>query len=180
MRPVSTIIAACCLLATTAPLHAADDLVEIMLADKLDEARGYCLDIAGGKGKNAPLDQGLQAHTCYHYTGGILEDQGFEKALIGEGRFRIPYFDVCMAVPSVEAGAPIDLGPCADTDTQKFTLQDNGHLVAASDPNLCITVSATEKREGRGGTPIHVMRPLTLQPCADAETAYQTWELNTL
>lgn len=61
-----------------------------MLSSNLDEARGYCLDIAGGKGANAPLDKGLQAHTCYHYTGGILEDQGFDAALISEGEFRIP------------------------------------------------------------------------------------------
>lgn len=38
----------------------AEKLVEVMLADKLDEPRGYCLDIAGGKGKNAPWIRGYR------------------------------------------------------------------------------------------------------------------------
>ncbi len=160
------------------PAQASDDLVEVMLKDRLDEARGYCLDIAGGKGKRAPLDKGLQAHTCYNYTGGILEDQGFDPALIEKGQFKIPYFNVCMAVPAVEAGAAIVLEPCSDAETQKFTLESSGKLVAQSNANLCITVNSTEKREGRGGTPIHVMRPLTLEPCDQAKKAYQTWSLN--
>ncbi|MBG6200151.1 hypothetical protein IWQ48_001269 [Labrenzia sp. EL_13] len=159
------------------PAQSAGNLVEVQLTDRLDDARGYCLDIAGGRGKNAPLDSGLQAHTCYNYTGGILEDQGFDADLIGKGEFRIPYFDVCMTVPSVEAGAPIVLGSCTGTDTQKFTLKDNGHLVTQVDPKLCVTVNSTEKREGRGGSPIHVMRPLSLQPCDDANLTYQTWSL---
>ncbi|MEL6965183.1 MAG: ricin-type beta-trefoil lectin domain protein, partial [Pseudomonadota bacterium] len=151
-----------------------------LLVDELDEARGYCLDIAGGPGKNSPLDKGLQAHTCYHYTGGILEDQGFDETLIDEGQFRIPYFDVCMSIPSVEAGAPISLDQCSTAETQQFTLKPDGQLVATADPGLCVTVSASEKREGRGGTPVHVMRPLSLQPCDDAVKSYQTWSLHNL
>ena len=146
------------------------------MVDKLDEPRGYCLDIAGGKGKRAPLDRGLQAHTCYNYTGGILEDQGFDAALISKGQFRIIYFNVCMAVPSIKKGAAISLGACVDT--QKFALTTDGRLVAMANPELCVTVSNTQKREGRGGSPVHVMRPLSLQPCDDAKKAYQTWSLH--
>jgi hypothetical protein len=163
--------------ALAVPAQSAENLVEVQLADRLDDARGYCLDIAGGRGKNAPLDRGLQAHTCDSYTGGILEDQGFDEALIEKGQFYIPYFDVCMEVPSVAVGAPITLGSCAGRDTQKFTLKDNGQLIIQTDPKLCVTVNSTEKREGRGGSPIHVMRPLTLQPCDEANKTYQTWSL---
>jgi hypothetical protein len=85
-----------------------------------------------------------------------------------------------MSVPSVKAGAAISLEPCSTVDTQKFTLKPDGQLVAQTDPELCVTVSSTEKREGRGGTPIHVMRPLSLQPCDDAVKAYQTWSLHSL
>ncbi len=173
-------VSALSLLLVAEPAPAEDNLVEVLLVDELDEARGYCLDIAGGRGKNAPLDKGLQAHTCYHYTGGILEDQGFDETLIEKGQFRIPYFDVCMSVPSVEAGAPISLGQCSTAETQEFTLKPDGQLVARTDPGLCVTVSATEKREGRGGTPVHVMRPLSLQPCDDAVKSYQTWSLHNL
>jgi len=170
-------ILALCLFAVTQPAQSAENIVEIMLTDKLDEARGYCLDIAGGKGKNAPLNKGLQAHTCYHYTGGIAEDQGFDKVLIGNGQFRIPYFDICMSVPSIEAGAAVALGQCAEADTQKFTLKENGQLVTQTNPELCVTVNSAEKKEGRGGSPVHVMRPLSLQPCDEANKAYQTWSL---
>lgn len=164
----------------TAQADAPEKMVEVMLASNLDEARGYCLDIAGGKGANAPLDKGLQAHTCYHYTGSILEDQGFDVSLISEGQFRISYFDVCMSVPSLEVGSAISLGICDNLDTQKFTLKSNGQLVAQVDQKLCVTVSSTEKKEGRGGSPVHVMRPLSLQSCDDTRKPYQTWLLNRL
>ncbi len=157
-----------------------EKVVEIMLASKLDETRGYCLDIAGGKGANAPVEKGLQAHTCYHYTGSILEDQGFDPLLISEGRFRISYFDVCMSVASVAEGSTISLDTCSDSDTQKFSLQENGQLVPAKNSRLCITVSATEKKEGRGASPVHVMRPISLQPCDTTKKEYQTWIVNGL
>ena len=159
---------------------AAENQVEVMLTDELDEARGYCLDISGGKGKRARSERGLQAHTCYHYTGVILEDQGFDASGIEEGQFRIPYFDVCMAVPSVTEGAAIALGQCGDGEKQKFTLTRDGQLVTQADPKLCVTVDGANKREGRGGKPVHVMRPLSLQSCDDAKKTYQTWSLNSL
>lgn len=155
-------------------------LTEVVLSNELDEPRGYCLDIAGGKGANAKADRGLQAHTCYHYTGTILEDQGFDSALIEEGRFRIPYYDKCMSVASVAADTPISLEQCLDVDTQEFMLQSNGQLVTKADPSLCVTTSETEKREGRGGSPVHVMRPLSLQPCDDSRESYQRWTLKSL
>jgi|GEM_PF-5292912 len=78
--------------------HAMEELVEVRLVDDVDQSRGYCPDIAGRRGTDAPLDKGLQAHTCYDYTGGLLEDQSFDATLIEQGQFRIPYFDVCMSV----------------------------------------------------------------------------------
>ncbi len=159
---------------------ASEKVVEVMLVSNLDEARGYCLDIAGGKGANAPLDKGLQAHTCYHYTGNILEDQGFDAELINQGQFRIPYFDVCMSASELKVGAAILLGACNGSDTQKFTLNTTGQLIAEAEQSLCITVSSTEKREGRGGSPVHVMRSLSLQQCDDAKKTYQTWLLHSL
>lgn len=154
-------------------------LAEVMLISKLDEERGYCLDIAGGKGTDAPLDKGLQAHTCYNYTGTILEDQGFDVTQIEEGQFRISYFDVCMAVAEVKEGSTISLAQCADLDTQKFKLKPNGQLVTQADSQLCITVNSLEKKEGRGGSPVHVMRPLSLESCDVAKNDFQLWSLNT-
>ena len=168
----------CLPLAATADTSKAP--VEIMLESKIDEDRGYCLDIAGGKGERAPVERGLQAHTCYNYTGEILVDQGFDPSEIEEGQFRIPYFDVCMTVESIEVGAPIALAACDQSDTQKFTLDANGQLVSQSKPELCVTVSSTEKKNGRGASPVHVMRPVSLQQCDADNKEYQTWKLNSL
>jgi len=154
---------------------AANELVEVRLIDNLDEARGYCLDIAGGRGKDAPLDKGLQAHTCYDYSGHLLEDQSFDLALIKQGQFKIPYFNVCMAVSSVDVDANILLAPCTNTNTQQFSLKTNGHLITKANPNLCVTASSTDIKKGRGGHPVHIMRPLSLQTCNDSNKQFQTW-----
>ncbi|WP_211254251.1 RICIN domain-containing protein [Enterovibrio calviensis] len=133
------------LLSVTSPVALSGDnvsLAEVMLTAPLDESRGYCLDIAGGKGANAPLDKGLQAHTCYNYTGAILEDQGFDTALLSQGAFRIDYFDVCMSASAIKAGASLDLKACEPTETQTFSLKANGQLSPNSDPSLCVTVDS--------------------------------------
>lgn len=161
--------------------HAADEsIAEIMLASKLDESRGYCIDIAGGQGANAPIERGLQAHTCYNYTGGILEDQGFDVALLAENQFRITYFDVCMTASSVEQGATLGLKPCDGSKEQSFSLTAQGNIVSQSEPSLCVTVNSTEKKEGRGGSPAHVMRPISLELCEADSSDYQIWMTNTL
>jgi len=157
-----------------------ENTVELMLVDSLDDERGYCLDIAGGQGKNAPIENGLQAHTCYHYTGSILEDQGFDKGLINNGQFYIPYFNVCMSAPSLTVGEAMTLSQCNDQNTQKFDINARGQLVSIVNPQLCVTVSKTEKKEGRGGSPVHVMRPVSLQMCESTNNAYQIWAINSL
>ncbi len=171
----SIAITTCVFIGGVPAAHSADDVVEIRLVNNIDEERGYCLDIAGGKGEDAPLDRGMQAHTCYDYTGAFLVDQSFDTALLEEGQFKIPYFDVCMTVSGIEAGASVALATCENLPTQQFSLKENGHLVAKENPELCITTSATEKKEGRGATPVHVMRPITLQPCSEDDAAYQVW-----
>ncbi|TXR53890.1 ricin-type beta-trefoil lectin domain protein [Reinekea thalattae] len=158
----------------------ASELVEVRLVDNIDESRGYCLDVAGGQGKNAPVERGLQAHTCYDYRGEILEDQGFDAELVSESQFKIDYFDVCMVATELEQGADLMLASCDNSNSQKFSLQTDGNLVLDANPELCVTASSTEKREGRGGSPVHVMRPVSLQTCSDANQDYQRWELLSL
>ncbi len=169
------------LLIGTIPLaHSADALVEIRLIDDIDESRGYCLDVAGGQGTEAPVEKGLQAHTCYDYTGGLLEDQSFAAALVEEGQFKISYFDVCMTASEPVSGSALMLAECENTDTQMFSLGEDGNLTLQTNPELCVTANSTEKKEGRGGTPVHVMRPLSLQPCSDDDKAYQAWSVFSL
>ena len=154
-----------------------ENLVEIRLIDDIDESRGYCLDIAGGRGTKAPVEKGLQAHTCYDYTGTLLEDQSFDASLIEQGEFQITYFNVCMTASSIEVGSDVMLANCESLDTQTFSLEPNGNLILKAKPELCVTASSTGKKEGRGATPVHVMRPLSLQPCNEKNVAYQAWSI---
>jgi len=49
-------------------------LVEVVLAARLDEPRGYCLDVVGHQNKATPT-RGLQTHSCYSYQGRLGVDQ---------------------------------------------------------------------------------------------------------
>lgn len=165
------------LIAAISPLSlSAEKLTEIRLVDNIDEPRGYCLDIAGGRGKDAPLNKGLQAHTCYDYSGSLLEDQSFDTSLINKSEFKIPYFNVCMTASSLKEGSAVVLASCENKDTQKFSFKQNGNITLDSKPNLCLSVSSTKKKYGRGGSPVHIMRPLSLQTCSDDTKTYQTWK----
>ena len=155
-------------------------LVEVKLVDDLDEPRGYCLDVAGGKGTNAVIGKGLQAHTCYGYTGNFLEDQSFDLTLLENGTFFINYFNVCMTAESLNQGVGVVLEKCAGSSKQKFSLESNGNIITALRKNLCVTVNGAEKQEGKGGSPVHVMRSLSLESCSDDLAAYQTWAVNKL
>ena len=93
-----------------APLAApvqAGETVEVLLVDRLDEPRGFCLDIRGHK-QRARVDRGLQAHSCYSYQGQIGVDQGFDSDAIKAGRFHMPGFDVCMTAAARD-GRPAGL-----------------------------------------------------------------------
>lgn len=162
------------------PLQALGASVEIRLTADLDDSRGYCLDVAGGQGTSAPIERGLQAHTCYDYTGSILEDQAFDSTLLSNAQLKIPYFDVCMTASTTQVDASLMLEPCEGIETQAFMLEESGRLVLKSEPDLCVTVSSTEKKEGRGGSPVHVMRPVSLQLCSVENKDYQTWKTYSL
>ena len=86
----------------------AGDVVEVLLVDRLDDQRGFCLDIRGYKQRAKP-DRGLQAHSCYSYQGQIGVDQGFDSDAIKAGRFHMPGFDVCMTA-SGRDGRPAGSG----------------------------------------------------------------------
>ncbi len=85
-----------------------------------------------------------------------------------------------MSASAVEEGATLILSPCDAVETQLFSLQESGNLVTKANPDLCVTANSTQKREGRGGSPVHVMRPLSLQPCSSENKAYQTWSVFSL
>ena len=69
-------------------------------AQALDEARGYCLDIAGF-GESLRLDDPLQAHTCKY--GAPTRRQRFER--LADGAIKASVYDRCLAATALEPGA---------------------------------------------------------------------------
>ncbi len=155
----------------------AGDVVEVLLVDRLDDQRGFCLDIRGYKQRAKP-DRGLQAHSCYSYQGQIGVDQGFDSDAIKVGRFHMPGFDVCMTA-AAEAGARLGLAKCDGSPGQGFSMTADGTIVAKAAPKLCVTVAGGKSREGGGGRPVHLIRRLTLEPCDAGQSNYQRWRVRT-
>ena len=149
-------------------------VVEIYLVDSLDEPRGFCLDIKGYK-ESADTKKGLQAHTCYSYQGSIAIDQGFSFDRINIGEFYMPGFDVCLEAENMNPSSSIKLESCLKSDLQKFVLSINGNIFLENSKNLCLTISSENSRVGGGGSPVHLIRDLTLKNCDLNLTKFQTW-----
>ena len=152
----------------------AGETVEVLLVDRLDDQRGFCLDIRGYK-ERARVDRGLQAHSCYSYQGQIGVDQGFASDGIKAGRFHMPGFDVCMTADGAQAGAGLGLAKCDGSPQQGFSMTAKGAIIVKSAPKLCVTVAGGESREGGGGRPPHLIRRLTLETCDEERATYQRW-----
>ena len=150
------------------------DTVEVYLLNQLDEYRGYCIDIKGYKSK-ARLNKGLQAHTCYSYQGEIAVDQGFDESKLTKDQFFLPGFDVCMEAASVSVSGNIQLSNCRNGKLQEFKWNKNGRIHLISNLNLCLTVAQGQPRKGGGGSPVHLMRNLSLELCSDELNDFQIW-----
>ena len=152
------------------------DLVELQLRERLDEARGFCIDIRGHK-KRAKVRQGLQAHSCYSYQGEIGVDQAFDGKLLEQGSFFMPAFDVCMEAEGRFENAKLTLKQCAGHDFQKFKLTQANQIKLSGDRDFCVAIGEEKSREGGGGNPPHLMRSLMLRDCSKVDAKYSTWKV---
>ena len=152
----------------------AGTLVEIQLVNRLDEQRGFCIDIRGHK-ERAKVHRGLQAHTCYSYQGEVAVDQGFDSSKLMKNQFQLPAFNVCMEAESVTASASLQLSKCRGGQLQRFEWDKKGKIHLMDDKNLCLTVAQGESRTGGGGSPVHLIRNLSMETCSDTLKAFQRW-----
>jgi arylformamidase len=138
----------------------------------LDDARGYCVDIAGFRA-TLRLDDPLQAHTCKYGT--PLEDQLFEAA--AGGKIRATGYDRCIAAAELEPGAALLVQACGSAPTQRWSLAA-GLLRPESRTDLCVTVRR-EAGEPTGTapliTPVYRRQDLALARCDAAAVARQTF-----
>ena len=140
-------------------------------ADALDEARGYCLDIAG-VGATLRLDDALQAHTCKF--GEPLDDQRFERA--ADGAIKTSAYDRCLAASSLEPGGRLFVRPCAATPLQRWTVAW-GRLSPDSRRDLCVAVAGKSEIAGTPAliAPVWRHRAVTLERCDDSQRALQSF-----
>lgn len=149
------------------------ETVEVHLLNNLNDSRGFCIDMMGYK-TNADVNKSLQAHSCYSYQGEISVDQGFDNFKITNEEFYIRHFKVCMESEEIKEGSTIKLSSCDKNEKQKFVLKSDGKIQPKNNSSLCLTVSE-DFREGGGGTPVHLIRTLTLESCDDAISSRQKW-----
>ena len=146
----------------------------------LDEARGYCLDVAGF-GVNARPDEPLRVHSCKYGEDNI--DQLFKWVDTASGQVSIPAYNRCLAASSLEAGAEILVSPCDTSDTQAWIFVPNGNLVLRANRNLCLTIGEESFDAGSEilMQPGYRYRSASMALCRDRGDKYQDfrWGLDT-
>ena len=149
------------------------ETAEIYLLNNLNDTRGYCIDMTGYK-TNADVNKALQVHSCYSYQGSVSVDQGFDVSKISNGEFNLPFFNVCMEADSAESSSGLILRGCDKSPKQQFVFEDDGKIKPVNDPGLCLTAS-DDYREGGGGSPVHLIRDLSLTACDASFSSRQSW-----
>jgi hypothetical protein len=149
------------------------ETVEVYLLNNLNDTRGFCIDMTGYK-TNADVNKALQTHSCYSYQGSVSVDQGFDVSKISNGEFNLPFFNVCMEVENAETSSGLILGGCDKSPKQQFVFEDDGKIKPVNDPGLCLTASG-DYREGGGGSPVHLIRDLSLSACDTSFSSRQSW-----
>jgi hypothetical protein len=148
------------------------DLVEIKLLNNLDDKRGFCIDIKGHKFR-AKISRGIQAHTCYSYQGEIAVDQGLDANKLKQKQLFFPYFDVC--VHPTSSKNPLNLNLLKCDNTEEFVFSEDNTIRLKNNTNLCLTVAEGNSRKGGGGSPIHLIRNLSMKTCNQQNSVYKTW-----
>ena len=148
------------------------DLVEIKLLNNLDDKRGFCIDIIGHKFR-AKISRGIQAHTCYSYQGEIAVDQGLDANKLKQKQLFFPYFDVC--VHPTSSKNPLNLNLLKCDNTEEFVFSEDNTIRLKNNTNLCLTVAEGNSRKGGGGSPLHLIRDLSMKTCNQQNSVYKTW-----
>ena len=149
------------------------ETAEVYLLNNLNDSRGFCIDMTGYK-TSADVNKALQAHSCYSYQGSISVDQGFDVSKISNGEFNLPFFNVCMEAESAESSSGLILRGCDKNPKQQFVFEDDGKIKPVNDLSLCLTAS-DDYREGGGGSPVHLIRDLSLSACDTFFSSRQSW-----
>ena len=174
MKPINTLLTILFISLLSSPSWSESEvhLVELKLLNNLDDKRGFCIDIKGHKLK-AKISRGIQAHSCYSYQGKIAVDQGLDASRLKQKQLFFPYFDVCVHPTSSSNTLKLNLIKCGNT--QEFVFGEDNTIRLKNNKNLCLTVAEGNSRNGGGGSPLHLIRNLSMQTCNQQKTIYKTW-----
>ena len=174
MKPINTLLTILFISLLSSPSWSESEvhLVELKLLNNLDDKRGFCIDIKGHKFK-AKISRGIQAHSCYSYQGKIAVDQGLDANRLKQKQLFFPYFDVC--VHPASSNNPLNLNLIKCRNTQEFVFIEDNTIRLKHNKNLCLTVAKGNSRHGGGGSPLHLIRNLSMQTCDEQKSIYKTW-----
>lgn len=99
-------------------------------------------------------------------------DQIFDTDHFADGTLYMIEFDVCAQMSGFEAGATVELATCSGEENQSFSFSGEGTITPTSAPDMCLT-AGKETRSGRSDT--NQIKTLTLEPCDQNLSAFQTW-----
>ncbi|HEY7446613.1 MAG TPA: alpha/beta hydrolase fold domain-containing protein [Vicinamibacterales bacterium] len=177
MRKTWLSVLAALLAIVIGPATAGADAGLLRTVHAIDEARGYCLDIAG-VGATLRLDDPLQAHTCKY--GAELDDQRFEQVAT-ESAIKASAYDRCLTASALEPAGKLVLRNCAGLPSQQWTFA-SGRLSPKARTDLCASL-AGERGEIAGTpiliTPVYRHRNVTLERCDQSREAQQTFRWST-
>ena len=105
----------------------------------------------------------------------MLFRSGFSSLKLTNNQFILPYFNVCMEASSLTPSANLSLRKCDRNNLQNFELSNENKIHLIGSRKLCLTVDKGQSKKGRGGSPVHLMRNLSLELCTDSLNSYQTW-----
>ena len=174
MKPINTLLTILFISLLSSPSWSESEvhLVELKLLNNLDDKRGFCIDIKGHKLK-AKISRGIQVHSCYSYQGKIAVDQGLDANKLKQKQLFFPYFDVC--VHPTSSNNPLNLNLIKCRNTQEFVFIEDNTIRLKNNKNLCLTVAKGNSRNGGGGSPLHLIRNLSMQICNEQKSIYKTW-----
>ena len=174
MKPINTLLTILFISLLSSPSWSESEvhIVELKLLNNLDDIRGFCIDIKGHKFR-AKISRGIQAHTCYSYQGEIAVDQGLDANKLKQKQLFFPYFDVCVHPTSSKNTLNLNLLKC--DNTEEFIFSEDNTIRLKNNTNLCLTVAEGNSRKGGGGSPIHLIRNLSMKTCNQQNSVYKTW-----
>ena len=85
-----------------------------------------------------------------------------------------------MRATSASASASLQLRKCQDGRLQQFEWDDKGKIHLTDNMQLCLTIAQGESKKGGGGSPVHLIRKLSLELCSHALKPFQIWGTNTI